>query len=189
MTTTIREIIDLVESKSKSKQLELEKLPYSRSALAPVMSQSTINYHYGKLAKGYVDRYNNNEGDKTFNEAGAFLHNIFFTQFRIPKNNNRPSSTSRTLIENKWGSFEKFKTKIKDQALGLQGSGWVYMSKNGDVKTIQNHSIRRDIALLIDMWEHAYNLDYASDKSKYIDNLWRVIDWEVINHRLTGSSV
>lgn len=187
--TDIRKIIDLVEAKSKSKDLELEKLPYGRSALAPVMSQSTINYHYGKLAKGYVDRYNNNEGDKTFNEAGAFLHNIFFNQFRLPRNNNRPSAMSRTLIESKWGNFEDFKSQVKKQALGLQGSGWVYMARNGEIKVIRNHSIKRDIALLIDMWEHAYNLDYASDKSKYLDNLWRIIDWDVINHRLTGSAV
>ena len=88
MSTDIRHLIDLVEAKGKV--LELNKLPYGRSALAPVMSQATIDYHYGKLARGYVDRYNKGEGDKTFNEAGAFLHNIFFPQLQPPKNTNHP---------------------------------------------------------------------------------------------------
>jgi len=77
--TDIRNLINLVEAKGKQ-DLHLEKLPYSRSALAPVMSKSTVDYHYGELAKGYVDRYNAGEGDSTFNEAGAYLHNIFFPQ-------------------------------------------------------------------------------------------------------------
>ena len=81
MNADIRHLIDLVEAKGKV--LELNKLPYGRSALAPVMSQATIDYHYGKLARGYVDRFNKGEGDKTFNEAGAFLHNIFFPQLQL----------------------------------------------------------------------------------------------------------
>ena len=88
MSTDIRHLIDLVEAKGKV--LELNKLPYGRSALAPVMSQATIDYHYGKLARGYVDRYNKGEGDKTFNEAGAFLHNIFFPQLQPPKKYQSP---------------------------------------------------------------------------------------------------
>ena len=70
----------LTESREK---LELTKLPYSRTALTPVMSKTTIDNHYGKLAKGYVDRYNKGEGDKTFNAAGAYLHNLFFPQLRL----------------------------------------------------------------------------------------------------------
>ena len=69
----LRLYLDLLESK---KTLEQRKLSYSRSALAPVLSKANIDNHYGKLYKGYVDRYNAGEGDKTFNEAGAYLHDI-----------------------------------------------------------------------------------------------------------------
>ena len=69
-------------SESKSKKLETAKLPYSDTDLQPVISKKTIEYHYDGLAKGYAKRYNNNEGDKDFNYAGYFLHNIYFSQFR-----------------------------------------------------------------------------------------------------------
>ena len=75
---TIRSTLILLESPAELEQI---KLPYSRSALSPVMSSATLDTHYGKLYKGYVDRYNKGEGDKSFNEAGAYLHSIWFGQF------------------------------------------------------------------------------------------------------------
>ena len=171
----------LLESK---KQLVLEKLPYDKNKLNPVMSQDTIDYHYGKLAAGYVTRYNSKEGDAKFNEAGAFLHNIFFPQLMEPKSNNKPSGASEELINRKYKSFNNFKEEITKVAMGIQGSGWVYMSRNGDIKTIVNHQIKNDIALLIDWWEHAWALDYQSDKSKYLKNIWQIINWNTVNARL-----
>jgi Fe-Mn family superoxide dismutase len=172
----------LTESK---KELVLEKLPYDKKELDPIMSQDTIDYHYGKLAAGYVKRYNAGEGDAKFNEAGAFLHNIFFPQMMEPKGGNKPSGTSKELIDRKYGSFEKFKEEFTKVAMGIQGSGWVYMSKNGDIKTIVNHQVKNDIAMLVDWWEHAWALDYEHDKSKYLTNIWRIINWDTVNRRLT----
>lgn len=182
----IRQIIDLVEAKSKP-DLKQAKLPYAKTALAPVMSSGTIDIHYGKLYKGYVDRFNNNEGDSTFNEAGAFLHNLWFTQFRAPKSGNKPTGTADSLIARRYGSFLDFKEKMKQEAMKIQGSGWIYMARNGDIKTIKNHAVRKDAVLLIDWWEHAWSHDYGANKSKYFDDIWRIIDWNVINHRLAGS--
>lgn len=179
----LRAVITLVEEKSK-KTLELAKLPYSKSALSPVLSQSSLDVHYLNLAKGYVDRYNQGEGDATFNEAGAYLHNLFFAQFQSPKNANRPRGLSLSLIERKYGSFDKFKEEFTKKAMGLQGSNWIYMSRSGEIKTIKNHAIRSDIALLIDWWEHAWFTDYGSNKSKYLNNIWRIINWDAINSRL-----
>jgi Fe-Mn family superoxide dismutase len=178
----IRNTLDLLEAKS---QVELEqiKLPYSHSALAPVMSSSTVDYHFGKLYRGYVDRYNKGEGDKTFNEAGAFLHAIWFAQFRAPSTR-KPTGVILSLIERNHKNFIEFKKAFKEAALKVQGSGWVYLSKSGQIKTIHNHAKRTDIALLVDMWEHAYNLDYHADKAKYLDNIWRIIDWDAVNRRL-----
>ena len=77
----LRQTINLVEAANKEK-LEQVKLPYARDGLAPVLSMSAVNYHYGKLYKAYVDRYNKGEGDSEFNDAGAFLHKIYFEQLQ-----------------------------------------------------------------------------------------------------------
>lgn len=186
-TQHIRNLINLVEAASRP-TLTLERLPYGRGSLAPVMSKATIDYHYGELAKGYVERFNKGEGDKTFNEAGAFLHNIFFPQLRAPRNNNVPQGASLNLINKKYGSFKKFKEKLKEEAMKIQGSGWIYMSRSGEIKTIKNHQKRTDIALLIDWWEHAWAKDYAANKSKYLDNIWRIINWDNVNVRINAGN-
>ena len=171
----------LTESKEK---LELVKLPYAKTALSPVMSKSTIDYHYGKLAKGYVDRFNKGEGDNSFNIAGAYLHNLFFPQLRAPRTTNKPTGNIKSLIERKFKTFENFKEEFAEKAMKLQGSNWIYLSKNGAIKTIPNHQKRTDIALLIDWWEHAWAIDYGADKAKYLKNIWKIINWDVVNQRL-----
>lgn len=177
----MRTLISLTEEKKK---LELKKLPYSMTALAPVMSKSTLENHYGKLARGYVDRYNRNEGDAAFNEAGAYLHNIFFPQLRAPKNANSPYGASLALINQHFGSFADFKKDFEEAAMKLQGSNWIYLSRSGQIKTIKNHAIRTDIALLVDWWEHAFIQDYGADKKRYLKNFWRIINWEYVNRRI-----
>jgi Fe-Mn family superoxide dismutase len=179
----MRELIELIEARGQDK-IELVKLPYTRGDLYPVLSSASIDYHYGKLARGYVDRYNAGEGDKNFNEAGAYLHNLFFPQLRAPKSANKPIGGADSLIKRKYGNFENFKKEFAATAMKIQGSGWVYMSRSGEIKTITNHQKRTDIALLIDWWEHSWSTDYQSDKAKYLKNMWRIINWDIVNQRL-----
>jgi superoxide dismutase, Fe-Mn family len=159
-------------------------LPYGVKDLDPVMSKETLDYHFEHLAKGYAKRYNAGEGNADFNRAGSFLHNKFFPQFRSPKVGNRPKGAVAELIETNFKTFEDFQEAVKEAAMKIQGSGWVYLSTGGEIKTIKNHAVRTDIALLIDWWEHAWALDYQSDKERYLQNIWRIIDWSVINERL-----
>lgn len=166
------------------KTLERIKLSYALDGLGRSLSKRTMNYHYGKLYKAYVDRFNNGEGDLDFNEAGAFLHNKYFSQFTNPKNNNQPNTVCLDFIKEHFKSFEDFKEKFTKTAMSIQGSGWVYLAKNGQIKTITNHQIKNDIVLLIDWWEHAWALDYESDKESYLNNQWKIIDWSVIEQRL-----
>lgn len=180
----LRDIINLVEATTRPAKLETTPLPYNLKALDPVMSEKTLDYHFEHLAKGYAKRYNAGEGNADFNRAGSFLHNKFFPQFRAPKVANRPKGAAAELIENNFKTFEDFQSAVKEEAMKIQGSGWVYLSTSGEIKTIKNHAVRTDIALLIDWWEHAWALDYQSDKEKYLDNIWRIIDWSVINERL-----
>jgi Fe-Mn family superoxide dismutase len=165
----------------KPDKLEIKKLPYDVNELAPAISEDTINYHYGKLAKTYAERYNNNEGDPTFNEAGVFLHNILFQQYQAVSSSNKPTDKVLELIEEHYQSFDKFKEAFAKEAMAIQGSGWVYLAKDGKIKTIKNHEIKKDIVLLIDWWEHAFQFDYRSDKKKYLDNQWKIINWDHIN--------
>lgn len=177
----MRNLITLMEARE---ELVQDALPYGREDLAPVMSKETLDYHFGKLAKGYVDRYNKGEGDDEFNKAGAFLHNIFFAQLKAPKASNRPTDSCLEFINRHFGSYEEFKEALGIEAMKIQGSGWVYLARNGSIKTIKNHQIKTDIVLLVDWWEHAWALDYQADKAGYLKNFWRLVDWEKINLRL-----
>jgi len=180
----IREHIDLVEASTKPAKLETTPLPYGPNDLNPVMSKETIDYHYDHLAKGYAQRYNRDEGNADFNRAGSYLHNKFFPQLRAPRSSNRPRGAVAELIETNFKTFEDFKEQFKERAMKIQGSGWVYLSTGGEIKTIANHAVRTDICVLVDWWEHAWALDYQADKEKYLDNIWKIINWDVCNERL-----
>lgn len=164
--------------------LVTESLPYGLNDLAPVMSKDTLNYHYGKLARGYATKYNAGQGDPDFNYAGSYLHNLFFPQLRAPASNNRPQGQCLELINSRYGDFQKFQEEFTEQALKIQGSGWIYLSRAGDIKIIANHAVRKDIAMLVDWWEHAFQFDYGSNKEKYMKNMWKIINWDIVNQRL-----
>lgn len=171
----------LLEAKE---QLVQEPLSYSREDLDPVLSKQNLDFHYGKLARAYVDRYNKGEGDPDFNKAGAFLHNIFFAQFQPPRRSNKPSDNALAFIEKHFKSYEDFQDEVSKVAMGIQGSGWVYLAKNGTIKTIKNHQIKNDIVLLIDWWEHAWYTDYGPDKAGYLKKIWQIVDWSKITAKL-----
>ena len=182
---TMYHFIKYVTENKEMKKLKRVTLNYDKYDLAPSLSKDTIEYHYGKLYKGYVDRFNSGEGDPAFNEAGAYLHSIYFSQFQPPKSTNKPDGEVLNFIEKHFKSWDKFKKDFEETAMKIQGSGWVYLAKNGEIKTITNHQIKQDIVLLIDCWEHSWALDYQSDKQKYLENQWKIIDWPIINARLT----
>jgi Fe-Mn family superoxide dismutase len=172
----------LQETKGPSRLTRI-KLTYEMNELDPSISEDTMDYHYGKLYKAYVDRYNTGEGDSEFNEAGAYLHSIYFRQFKAPAGSNNPDGEILDFINEHFDSFDAFKKEFAKVAMGIQGSGWCYLSRNGQIKTIRNHQIKKDILVLIDWWEHAWSLDYQAAKDKYLDSQWKIIDWDIINTR------
>lgn len=179
----IEHYIKLVESAQNP--LVQEPLPVKSEDLGPVLSKESIDLHFGKLARAYVDRYNKGEGDRDFNFGGAILHNIFFAQLK-KLGTAKPTGASLELIMSKYGSTVNFKNEFLATAMTIQGSGWAFMDTAGNIKTIKNHDYKSGmkIALLVDWWEHAFIQDYGSDKVKYLNNLWRIIDWNVVNDRL-----
>lgn len=170
-------------SESKSEKLETKELPYSKTDLQPVLSKATIEYHYENLAKGYAKKYNNDEGDKDFNYAGWFLHEIYWAQFQKPHDSGVPNGPVLNLIKRKYGGWREFKETFKEQAMKIQGSGWIYLTFNGNIETIANHEVRDNILVLVDWWEHAWALDYQSDKKQYLENTWKIMNWSYINTR------
>jgi len=175
--------ITLNEGKTP-KTLVQTKLPYAKDALDPSISEDTIRYHYGKLYKAYVDKFNDGEGDADFNEAGAFLHDLYFTQFQKPSSSNTPDGSAGEFITKHFKTFDRFKEAFEKEAMKIQGSGWVYLARDGKIKTIKNHEIKMDIILLVDWWEHSFQFDYGSDKKSYLNNQWKIMNWNIISSRI-----
>ena len=169
------------------KLLETTPLVYDKHDLEPVMSEKTIDYHYEHLAKNYAINYNAGKGNPRFNKAGNFLHNVFFAQFKKAKSKNAPTGKILQFINKHYKSYDAFKEAIKNDAMKIEGSGWIYLSTDGTIKIIHNHAIRHDILLLIDWWEHAWALDYKSNKGAYLDNIWSIIAWDFVNNKINDN--
>lgn len=184
MMDPVEKFQEIVEAATQPAKLETTPLPYSFKELEPIIDRDSLEFHYEKLAKGYAKRYNAGEGNADFNRAGSFLHNKFFPQLQPPKGLNRPKGAVLELIESKFKTYEDFQEKFMEAALSLQGSGWIYLSTTGEIKTIRNHSVRTDICVLLDMWEHSYLPQYRESKEKYVQAFWRIVNWNVCSERI-----
>ena len=96
--------------------------------------------------------------------------------------NNKPIGSSKLFIEKHFTSWEDFRDQFNDQAMLLQGSGWIYLAKDGSIKTIHNHQWKNDILLIIDLWEHA--MPSYTVKKDYLKVIWQIINWSVISDRV-----
>lgn len=182
----MKEYIKLFEAEQRPEKLELVSLPYDYADLAPVLSEANVRYHYNKLSRGYVDRYNREEGDPDFNYGGAMLHNLFWPQLRPAKSVNKPVGLIKSMIEREFGDYETFKEKFTEEAMGLQGSGWCYLSRAGDIRTLANQNYNKTIILAVDLWEHSYIVGEDNpDKAKYLKDIWKIINWDTVNQRLS----
>ena len=195
-------------------QFELPVLGYQLMDLAPMMSQATLTCHYGKHFQTYVDNLNRLvEGSEyeglslsdivrkapagaIANNAGQVLnHQLFFEQLVPAEGAKEPSGELLFLIEQSFGSFYAMREQIDKAALGLFGSGWVFLAMDREahlhILALPNgdNPLRHDMIpiLAIDMWEHTYYLDYQHRKADYIKNLWLLINWRVISQRVMNN--
>ncbi len=188
----------------------LIELPYSNDDLMPVITAKTLEFHHGKHLQGYVNNLNNllkgselenatledvvkKSSGAVFNNAGQILnHNLYFLELKKAADNNAPSGKILDLINRDFGSFEAFKDEFSKKGAGLFGSGWVWLSLNPAGKleisqesNAQNPVTRGNIPLLtIDVWEHAYYLDYQNRRAEYIEKFWSIVTWDEVNKRL-----
>lgn len=192
------------------------RLPYTPDALQPIISQRTVDYHYGKHEKAYIDALNTliegtefadmsleeiiakSEG-KLFNQAAQTWNHIFyFFQFApVDVAVKRPSGKLLEKIEEQFGSVDDFKQKFVEAGVSLFGSGWVWLStdEKGTLFITQGQNAFNPMVnnlrpiMTFDVWEHAYYLDYQNRRAEYLNKLWDIVDWDIISMRYDGPAV
>lgn len=194
--------------KEKAMKFELPVLPYATNELEPVISKRTIELHHGKHLQTYITNLNNliqgtkfenadletivKESDGAiFNNAGQTLnHNIYFLSFS-PKGGGEPTGKLAEAIKAQFGSFEDFKKEFSAAAVSVFGSGWAWLAKDAEGKlSIHKESnagnpLTKGLTPLLgfDVWEHSYYLDYENRRADHINELWKIIDWNVVGAR------
>jgi len=185
----------------------LMDLPYARDALAPHMSKDTLDYHYGKHHQTYVNKLNGMiEGSKyadmsleevvressksgdtgVFNNSAQVVNHDFLWQSLAPNGGGEPGGELKDAIDDAFGSFDDFKKKFKEAAIGQFGSGWTWLVKDSGKLAIvstgnaDNPMLSGKTPLItLDVWEHAYYLDYQNDRPGYVDTfLDHLANWE-----------
>jgi len=187
----------------------LPRLPYAKDALEPYMSRETLEYHYGKHHKGYVDKVNGlirgtefedasleemvaEATGEIFNNAAQVWNHTFFWNCLSPRRQSPNGTVSKAL--DSLGGFEGFQKQFDKAASGLFGSGWTWLVKDAggalSIMTTPNaNTPARDghIALLTcDVWEHAYYIDHRNDRAAYLKNYWPLVNWEFVAANLSA---
>jgi Fe-Mn family superoxide dismutase len=192
----------------------LPELPYPKDALSPTISPETIDYHYGKHHQAYVNNLNglvpgtkyesmsleaiiaatNGQASekKVFNNAAQVWNHTFYWNSLAPKAGGDPTGKIKDAIDKSFGSFADFKTKFSDAAAAVFGSGWAWLVKAGDgslaIETTSNAetpmAVGKTCLLTIDVWEHAYYIDFRNARPKYIAEYWKLVNWNFANKNL-----
>ena len=188
---------------------EQPELPYAKDALEPVISKETVEFHYGKHEKAYIDNLNrlingteyedmdreeiirHSEGALFNNASQAWNHIFYFFSFNPKPSCHEPTGELRRAIDRDFGSFEKFKEAFVEAGTGLFGSGWVWLSRdeNGRLFLTQGKNAESPLTsglvplLTFDVWEHAYYLDYQNRRADALKALWDIVDWDIVSDR------
>jgi superoxide dismutase, Fe-Mn family len=190
---------------------ELPALPYAKNALEPVISAETIEYHHGKHHQTYVTNLNNlvqgteyaqmpleeivmKSSGGIFNNAAQVWNHSFYWNCLSPNGGGEPGGPLAEAINQTFGSFGDFKTKFAQSAAGNFGSGWTWLVKNGDgsLEIVNTSNAANPMTsgkhplLTVDVWEHAYYIDYRNARVKYLEEIWKLIDWGFVAKNFAG---
>jgi len=192
----------------------LPELPYDYSALEPFVSGQIMQIHHDKHHKAYVDgantaidkladardkgdfaTINKLEKDLAFNLGGHLNHSLFWTMM-APAEGAVPAGELASAINEHFGSFEVFKAQFAQAALGIQGSGWAVLAwdplgQHLETLQLSDHQANAPLAqvpvLLLDMWEHAFYLQYQNVKADYVAAWWNVVNWADVARRFDAA--
>ena len=195
----------------------LPTLPYAYDALEPVISAEIMQLHHAKHHQAYVDKLNLALTGHTVsdnlehmlrhldklpeeirilvrNQGGGHYNHSQFWQWLTPDKGQEPGEKTRVLLEGQYGDFEAFVDIFTEKAVTLFGSGWVWLQSNGEILTTQNQDnpiMNGEPApiLGLDVWEHAYYLDYKNRRADYIANWWQIINWSEVEKRLQSAII
>ncbi len=184
---------------------KLPELPYAKDSLTPVISAETLEYHYGKHHKTYVDNLNKlipgtefenlslediikKASGGVFNNAAQIWNHTFYWNCLSPKGGGIPAGDLGKTITKTFGSFDQFKEQFTVAAVTLFGSGWTWLVKNPDGSlTIEATSNAgnplkdgKKALLTCDVWEHAYYIDYRNARAKYVESFWKLVNWKFV---------
>jgi len=183
---------------------ELPALPYDKSALEPHISAETLEFHHGKHHNTYVDKLNGLvpgtefEGKTleeiikaapagpVFNNAAQIWNHTFYWNSLSPNGGGEPTGALADAINAKWGSFEAFQNEFNDKAVNNFGSSWTWLVKNADGSLeIVNTSnagtpmtADQTALITVDLWEHAYYIDYRNVRPNYLKGFWALANWD-----------
>jgi superoxide dismutase, Fe-Mn family len=184
--------------------IELPPLPYEKNALEPNISAETLEFHYGKHHQAYVTNLNNlikgtefesaalediikkSSGGVFNNAAQIWNHTFYWHSMRSPKEGNAPSGKLGDAIDKAFGSFDKFKEEFTKSAVGNFGSGWTWLVQrpDGSLGIVNTSNAATPITgsdkplFTIDVWEHAYYIDYRNARPKYVESFWNLVNWD-----------
>ena len=184
---------------------KLPDLPYAKDALAPHISAETIEYHYGKHHKAYVDNLNKlipgtefealslediikKSSGGIFNNAAQIWNHTFYWNCLSPKGGGEPSGDLASAIADTFGSLTQFKELFTKTAATLFGSGWAWLVQKSDgslsVEATSNAMTPvkegKKALLTCDVWEHAYYIDYRNARPKYLEAFWNIVNWDAV---------
>lgn len=188
--------------------LTIVELPYAYDALEPYISAETLHFHHDKHYAGYVTKLAElvegthyammpleeivlSSDGAIFNNAAQAWNHVFFFEQLSPRAKHHPTGALRRAIEDTFGSFDSLKQRMTTAATTLFGSGWVWLAadKDGRLYIISKPNAGTPLSdgltplLAIDVWEHAYYIDYRNARKDAVENLWSVIDWNKVDER------
>ncbi|MFU8895745.1 MAG: superoxide dismutase [Gammaproteobacteria bacterium] len=187
----------------------LPDLPYAMNALEPHISRETLEYHYGKHHRTYVEKLNGLiEGGEfaeasledivrrssggVFNNAAQVWNHTFYWNCLSPHGGGKPSGALADAIDEAFGSFDEFQKQFSDKAVTLFGSGWAWLVKQpgGKLAIVQTGNAETPLTgadtplLTCDVWEHAYYIDYRNARPKYLEAFWQLVNWDFVAKNL-----
>ena len=190
---------------------ELPALPYAMNALEPVISQETLEYHYGKHHQTYVTNLNNlipgtefenasldeivmKSSGGIFNNAAQVWNHTFYWNGLSPNGGGAPTGALAEAIDGAFGSFDAFKEKFAQSAATNFGSGWTWLVKNADggLEIVNTSNAANPMTdgktplLTVDVWEHAYYIDYRNARPKYLAEIWNLVNWDFVAANYAG---